>query len=453
VRIGRVTVLASLISAFVLAAPVAAAAQSASIYAFGNGAHVIRQIGLAGSVSGQVVVSFRGDPASGCRALGVCEYSGTVIWNPGRSVDLEVAKLRVHKRIEYTAFASFGIGPSSDESTTARVQRNIDGRPAGRCDDAEPQAGTPSTVVRERTFTLQLFAEQGSLLTTRCAGPRDGELAAAGPRVMLPVGRLLRGQRLLDLREARSFAARGFTGTVISTVMLRLGKPRNAGNNGAGGFPPGIKRVRTRIVTEHLSRVGVRGNVTASFQGSSDADLCSLLDSCGLVGTTTLDPISRSPQGYLYASGPATLPYRAFLVALGLRRGSPPAAIRMGGGVSWEDDGSAHEQLTAPNRCSDVARLGAGFATIDSRRTRLLLSYNPAEPPTTECPGPNVAALGSGLLSGSMPRTTLSSRPFTLVLRRGSSLRDDGYTGSVRGSLRLTLRRGRVTQQVITEPQ
>jgi hypothetical protein len=82
----------------------------------------------------------------------------------------------------------------------------------------------------------------------------------------------------------------------------------------------------------------------------------------------------------------------------------------------------------------------------------LLLSYALADSPTTECPGPFVDQ-GSPLLSGVMPRATLSSRTFTLMLQRGLSFRDDGYDGSARGNLTLILRRGRVTQQVITEPR
>jgi hypothetical protein len=456
VRRGRVIVLASLVAAFVLAAPVTAAAQSASIFVFGNGAHVIRQTGLAGSVSGHVVVSFRGDAASGCRALGVCDYSGTVIWNPGRSVDLEVVKLRVHKRIEYTAFASFGIGPSSDESTTARVQRNVDGLAAGRCVDAEPQYGGLSGVsVRDRTLALQLFDHQSSLLATRCAGPRDGDLSSAGPRLMLPVGELLRGERRIDLRRVRAFATHGFAGTVTSTVTLRLGKPRNAGNGGGGGFPSGVKTVRTRIVTERLSLVRLRGTVTESFHGSPNADVCALLDSCGALGTITLRPTSHAPTAQLIASGPARLRYRDFLVALGVLPGSPTPGIGVDGSVTWDDNGTAVEHLLQPSRCSGAGRLSDGSVSIDVQRTRAVFSYSRFESLDTECPGPIAAAVNapSSLLSGAAARRILGARTFTVVVNRGSSLQDDGYIGSVHGSLGLTLRRGRLTQQVITEPR
>jgi hypothetical protein len=448
-------VLAAVVVAFALATTVAFAQGSSTLLiALPDAEHVLSETGIDGTVRGQVVVSFHGDPASGCRARGVCGYGGTVIVRPGGSLDLFIVKLRVHNRIIDVASTYLGYDGGAP-STTARVDRSIDGRTVGQCVDAQQPTDTlPSIRERGRSITVRLFDRKNSVLATRCAGPRDDDLISAGPTLMLPIGRLIRGRRVIDLRGIRSFSAHGFAGTITSTVVLSLGKPRKLSNGGSGsGFPPGIKPVRTRVVIEHLSPVGVRGSITASFRGASDADACSLLDSCALVGTTTLDPISRSPDGYLYASGPARLPYRSFLVALGLRRGSPPAAIRVAGGVSWQDDGSGHEQLTAPNRCSDVARLGAGFATIQSRRTSLLLSYAPAESPTTECPGPSFVGPGSRLLSGIMPRTTLSSRTFTLVLRRGSSFQDDGYTGSVRGSLRLTFRRGRVTQQVITEPR
>lgn len=453
-RPGRAGVPTAFAVAFVVAATAGAAdAQTASFFGFGNAAHVIRQTEVSGKVTGQVVVSFHGDQASGCGVLGVCGYSGTVIWNPGASVDLEIATLRVHKRIRYAGSVLFGIGPSSDVNTTARVERSVGGHTAGRCVDAEPQfGGLSGASVRGRTFTLQPFDKQSSLLATRCAGPRDGDLAAVGPRLTLPVAQVLRGERRLDLRGARPFAVDGFAGTISSTLILHLGKPTNVRNRGAGSFPPGVRTVKMRIVREHLSLVRLRGTVTESFRGSPNPDVCALLDSCGAFGTITLHPIAHAPTAQLIAQGAARLPYRDFLVALGVLRGSAPRGIGVFGDVSWDDRGNALERLTAPDQCSDAGPLRDGFVSIGV--TRMVVSYSRSGPLDTLCPGPVAAGVNAqSLLSGTIRRGILNARTFRLVLSRGASLQDDGYTGSVRGSLRLTLRRGRVTQQVITEPQ
>ena len=81
--------------------------------------------------------------------------------------------------------------------------------------------------------------------------------------------------------------------------------------------------------------------------------------------------------------------------------------------------------------------------------------------PRTRCPGPALGPsadpftsgpLTSGsLASGAIPRRELYRRQFSLVLRGARSFGDDGYLGRVSGSLALTLRRGRLRQQVVTQ--
>jgi hypothetical protein len=417
----------------------------------GGGAVVGAQIYMPMTVTGQVVVSFRGDPSSGCGAIGVCSYTGTVIWSPAGTGSLQIAKILSHKEISYVVFNSFGNGPTA-ETASARVQRTIAGRLAGSCADAEPQPG-PSFITEHRgRFTFDLFERGGTVLATRCAGPIDDDLVAVGPRATLAVNGLISGDREIDLREQRSFAGHGFAGTMTSTVVLRLGKPRER-NGGGNSIPQGVPRTRERTVTERLSVGQVRGGVTESFRGTSDTDVCALLDSCGASGTIALRPTPRAPEASLYAIGSAKLPYSDFLVALGLRRGPLAKGIHLYGQVDWTDAGTAREQFSQSGLCSDATRLQQGSVSIEARGGSLTASYAPGSVVDTRCPRPSTPRQYVSVLSGAAPLSRLAGGTFTLRLRRGSAITDDGYSGRTSGDLSITLRRGRVTQQVFTEPQ
>jgi hypothetical protein len=74
-----------------------------------------------------------------------------------------------------------------------------------------------------------------------------------------------------------------------------------------------------------------------------------------------------------------------------------------------------------------------------------------ASPLRTRCPGPLLSG-ASSLATGRVPRSDLRRPGFTVSLRGGPSRSDDGYDLSVSGRLRLTFRRGRVTQQLETLP-
>jgi hypothetical protein len=412
---------------------------------------VVTQIDIPMSVTGQVVVSFHGDPGSGCRAIGVCGYSGTVTWSPGGSGHLLVAKILLHKKISYLGFNGFGDAPTA-EIASARVQRTVAGRLDGRCADAEPQPGPSDIIERRGRFTFDLFERGGTVLDTRCAGPVDDDFVATGPRATLPVMRVIGGGSEIDLRGQRSFAAHGLAGTMTSTVVLRLGKPRQS-SGGGNSLPPGVPTTRVRTVTERLSLVQVRGGMTESFAGSSDTDVCTLLDSCGASGAITLRPIPHAPVASLYAIGPAKLPYRDFLVALGLRRGALAKGIDLYGAVDWTDKGAAREQFSQSGLCADAAPLHEGSASIEVRGSSLIASYAPGGAVDTRCPGPTTPGQYQPLLSGEVPRSRLSGRTFTLTMSRGTAITDDGYSGRTEGDLSVTLRRGRLSQQVITLPQ
>jgi hypothetical protein len=69
----------------------------------------------------------------------------------------------------------------------------------------------------------------------------------------------------------------------------------------------------------------------------------------------------------------------------------------------------------------------------------------------TRCPGPSLRN-AQLLLAGSLDRSALGHRQFTIEARGTGTSADDGYVFAARGRLSLVLRRGRITQQVMTQP-
>ncbi len=415
------------------------------LFGFPAGATVLSETSMSAQVQGEVVVSFRGDAAAGCATYGLCSYAGTVVVRP-QGAQLTVVTFRQHGRIGHAAALLLGTGESG-YTTSARVQRAAPGGQGGTCADAHASTFGPSipTLAHGRSITIRLMGRGGSLLQTRCAGPLDGDLAAVSPAVTLPVARALRGRTALDLSGTRTFATHGFAGTISSTLVLHLGRPQRQPSGAS--FPPGIKTHRMRIVTEHLRLIGVTGQLGVAIRGTDDPIVCQLLDSCGLTGTLRLGPLGGGMSAQVIAQGPASRPYRDFLTVLkgGHERGiSALLLVNVLGGV-------AETTTQAGATCTDTSGTG-GIAALTGALPALRTGFGAfAGPWRTRCPGPLLGDRSAGVRA-SLAVGALAHRQFTLRLRATGSLSDDGYVMSAEGDLSVLLRRGRITQQVITAP-
>jgi hypothetical protein len=414
-----------------------------------GGAKIVSEVNISASVAGQLTVSFHGDAGAGCAAYGLCPYSGTVVVRPG-SAGLLVLTYRRRGRIGH--LVALTLPPAGNGYiTAARVDRSMPGGPAGTCADAENQfAGASTAATQGGSVTVRLLTSGGSLLTTRCAGPTDSDLAAAGPSVTIPLAKLVRGQTTIDLAGARSFAAHGFAGTIESTIVLRLGRPERSGSQGAG-FPPGIKTERVRTVTERLVLTRVLGRMSTEVQGTANPIVCRLLDTCGLSGTLGLEPGARDVNAEIIAMGPASRPYDEFLTALGLSPGPRPSGISVSGFVSWT--AAVRADLSQGGAACTVAVSTAEIGLVlDTAGSRLRGSAVAGGSWRTRCPGPMFTD-GTPLLSTSVSRSSLSHGQFTIALQPAGGFEDDGYVLAPRGHVSLVLRRGRrITQEVITQP-
>jgi hypothetical protein len=216
--------------------------------------------------------------------------------------------------------------------------------------------------------------------------------------------------------------------------------------------------LRVRIVTESLRVRSLTGSLTAALTGSGNPDVCGPLDSCGVNGTLTITPKLRAPQATLTAIGPASRPYRDFLAALGLSRSGRGRGIDVVGSVFWTDPGSIAAVVHQGGSCTDRGGLGGGEIDLAAGPRTISLGYSVGgllSPGPggggvrTRCPGPMLGQ-SARLASGTLSRASLGHRTFVLRLRGGGSVADQGYNASLGGAIALRIRRGRVSQQVLT---
>ena len=437
-----------------LAAPVllafAPVAQGPSSVAtlFGAPGQIVSETSVPVRAEGQIVVAFHGDAGAGCAAFGLCPYSGTILVRPGNGA-LGLITYRQHGRIERQATLFLTPGPAQ-YSAAANVERAIPGQPPGMCADTESDSfGSPSATVHGGAVTVRMFDIHGNTLSTRCAGPLDADLAGVGPTATIPLGRLLRGHMTVDVRGTSSFASHGFAGTITSTVVLIFGKPTKNSNT-QPHFPPGIKTTRVRTVIEQLKLTRLTGRLTGTIQGVANPLVCRLLDSCGLTGTIGFGQTAGEFNGSVIATGPASRPDRDFLAALGVASGNAHG-ISVAVAGDWAQGPATADLTQSGATCTDAAPGGAMFMNLTSGRGGLT-GFAGTTSWRTRCPGPILNSQGTPLLAAAVARDALTRRTFTIGLRPSGPVEDDGYTLTVQGHMSLVVRRGRITQHVITQP-
>ncbi len=415
------------------------------LFAFGSG-KVVAEASIPVQARGDLVVSYHGDTAAGCAAYGLCAYSGSIVVRP-RTGEVDVVTIRQQRRLRHIVLFSLGAGAGPGYNPSARVQRSLPGEPATTCADAPGSVlgGLANAVTHGRSVTIRLLEPGGSFLQTRCAGPLDGDLAAASPAVTIPIARLLRGRMSLALGGMRTFSVHGFSGTVSSTLTMKLDKPRSESSSATPS--PGGKPHRVRVVTEHLSLARISGELGAAVRGTSNPVVCAVLDTCGLTGTLSFRSVPHDASAEVVAFGSARRPYRDFLTALGLSRSGRAHGIMVS--LQAVSSGDVRTSVSQPGgTCTDTATTGGVSFSSGSGSGASGGFFGTWR---TRCPGP-ILGLGALALRGSFDRAALGHTQFTIGLRSTGSFADDGYAVTPHGRLSILLRRGRITQQVVSEP-
>jgi hypothetical protein len=402
-----------------------------------------RGLSMSVQLSGAVVAVWHGDPARGCAAAGVCDVTGSATYRPGFEGSLDVSRQGV----------AFG---GSDAAAPAIVRAREDG-PGGpvACADVLEAAFTPLSVdyLGDR---VQLSLRELDLSAGRCAGPRTLDLSHTLPHGSIATRLLRRAPRVLDLSVRTKFAAGPFSGEVISTVKVAIGRAHAARQTrfpgvlrvGAGG------RKRYWVLDLQYRIKDVSGELVTDFHGLPDP-ACRALGACGTSGSSKYSLTGVSGRIDLLAGtrlrrGRQKPAVRSALAVV--KRGSLPVYVDS---RLWHARASVSERVTSPDgSCSDSLFAVQPYidARSDERAVVLLLRSfelgSPGDSLRTRCPGPSQQDVlkRASLAHGSIPLAALGSKQLEVVAGSPRTFSRRGYAGSRSGQLqlRLELARSRV---------
>jgi hypothetical protein len=400
------------------------------------------QIGFA--PVGSLAYIWKGDPARGCAAQGLCGVRGSIQVVTGGSSSTQSG----------TSLPPVEI---TDDAAVARVDDVSSGSAQRQCADVVPvdeglnvrsgAAGRLRAVVDRFAFELPSAG--------RCAGPTAADLAS----VILPARKL--GRRGYDLSGSDSFGAGPFEVTVVSTIHARFVA-------GSSGFPapppptigPGPAPPRFRPALQEFAEADYRiaaitGGLGATFSSLADP-LCEPLGACGTAGRLSLVLTGGRQKLDFYGSRivgrrVARAGVLTDLRAGRLRLSDNGYALRLGGELTGTLTGA--ESLS----CSD--RLALPTTGLSSTATRLVdrlrldprnLSGPPfgigADPLRTRCAGPGTSDIihGGALATASVAAHDIGAPRLTIALSASGPFTGSAYQGARGGSIVLTLLRVRV---------
>jgi hypothetical protein len=405
--------------------------------------------GLTMSVrlSGGIVAVWNGDPARGCAAAGVCNVTGSATYRPGFQGSLDVSPDGV----------AFG-GADAAQPAVVRARQGGPASPVA-CADVLESSFTPLAVdyLGDR---LQVSLEELDLSAGRCAGPRTLDLSHALPHGSIATSRLRRGARVLDLSARTRFAAGPFSGQVISTVRVAIGRARRVRGNPFPGvlrIPAGEGRNRYWVLDLQYRIKGVSGALVTDFRGLPDP-ACRALGACAARGTSTYTLKGVSGRIDLLAGTRLRRGRHRPDAgsALGLvKRGALPVYVDS---RLWHARASIAENVTAPDgSCSDSVFAEQPYIDARSSDTAVVLLLRSSELGSigdalrTRCPGPSqpdVLKRGS-LAHGSIPLAALGAEALEVVAGSTRTFSRNGYAGSRHGQLQLQLELARSRVYVV----
>lgn len=405
--------------------------------------HAPRQVNVA--LTGGLTITWTGNAADGCAAVGVCGVSGSLELHLGNSSESSVG------------------GPVplevSDSGAVARVQTTAPDGTVLTCADLVPVdfnlavrhggGGAPRTTMDPATSIAPPSAG-------RCAGPTAADLRGLD----LPARPF--GAHGYDMSGRSSFTGGPFQVTVFSTVRAHITygsggtqPPLGGGSffGSAGGTttagPGKARSVLEESATVVYRMTGFSGALTTGFGGVAEP-LCDALGACGAAGRLVQ---SFDTRGTLSFSGTRLVPRpRSARAALAdLRRGrlqlydSFPASFVH---VSTDEALSESHGVT----CNDTSRmrLNSMASRAHGATDELILSPSPrdfpigqVDPFRTRCPGPSAAdILGSGgtpMAAGVVTAGRLGDQRLSVAFSTRGPFTGSAYSGQRSGSVVLSL--------------
>jgi hypothetical protein len=382
------------------------------------------------SATGSITYTWQGDPARGCAQAGLCGVRGEMIVAPLGDTSANTFR---------------GTTDISIFSPTLTVRA---AGPGGVCVDAPTgPLGSELIVTRRRHGGLAGRIEP-PLSSSRCAGPTAQDLA----RVTFRVRRLGGRRPTYDVRERRGFAAGPFTGTVVSTLVLRP-STGGGGSSSSGSFstaptaPPGHRFLLEQVALRYRV-ASLPSALSATFSGEPDP-FCAALASCGATGSLALSLPRFSHTFVLRAtrvvrtrvsSRQALADLRHGMLSLGL---GPPVSTGRGlqAEVSETFQGGEGSSCRAASRSRqvqlfvnpEVRRGGAHVVLSDPDLAGLMRTY---------CPGPSDSDLfgrSRAVATATLSREQLLRRRSVFALAASGSFAGLGYAGTRGGALQFSL--------------
>jgi hypothetical protein len=411
------------------------------------------------SVSGQVTVTFHGDPAAGCEATFRCDVKdGSMRWTPKARGRLSLFGVPGRRLSGFLDLFGGEVRPD----TIAAVQRSAaDGTHI--CVDARGRSpfGVPLIAIGRRDLRFGLRPRPGVFgpvtsgpLATNCGGPLPADTLQGLPMRTVSLRALRTESTTIDLSGSAAFAAGGLAGMVESTMRIRLGKALVRRVQRRPRRPPSqpSSRPPLRNIEVEYRVTRVAGSLPVDV--AADPRSCAPLDACGLDGTLTVTPSPGNGEAYLFGYG--RLSTGELRRAVGLAAGPIPREAAVYGYLSWS---RARGTVTAAlNRdgtpaCRDTAPFSAGLIDLRVRGRRVIArladgtgGLGGEDVLRTRCPGPLLADVrrGTRLAVGRIPLRAFGRRKLTLRLNRGVSAVTPGYMLRSRPNLRIMLEREEV---------
>ncbi len=383
------------------------------------------------SVTGSITYTWQGDPARGCAPAGLCGVRGEMIVAPQGDTSA-------------TSFQGRVDVPIFSPTLTVRATG-----PGGVCVDVPAGSGGGGDLFITRRGQGGLVGRiESPPSSSRCAGPTAQDLA----RVTFRVRRLGGRRPSYDMREQRSFAAGPFTGTVLSTLVLRHstggGGSSSSGTFSSGPPPPTRHKFLLEQVTLRYRVASLPSAFSATFSGEPDP-FCAALASCGASGSLALSFPSFARTFVLHASRVVRTRVSSRQAIADLRHGllllgpGPPVPLRGGLPARVTETFQAGDGSSC--QAASVSRQVELLVNPGVRRggARVVLLDPPAAGVTrTYCPGPSdsdVFGRNPVVATGTLNGAQLLRRRSVFALAGPGSFAGLGYVGTRGGALQFSL--------------
>ena len=245
--------------------------------------------------------------------------------------------------------------------STAKAARSANAWTSRRTSPSIWPSGVRSTGAFRPGLTSDIQRE-----VCRPARPGPSRPAPGGQEVRRPAA------LVLNLRGSQSLVAGPFSGTLVSTVVMRpssSGESQTSGSSGSSLGPPPRRKLLVEQVTLCYRVSCLPGALETSFSGEPDP-FCAAIDSCAARGTLGLSLLQPQNQLILIASRTVQTRVGARRAIADLRRGRLRfgAITGVGVGTVVTETFSGGDGL----RCQDSATGGRAlvqFIPLGARRS------------------------------------------------------------------------------------